>query len=60
MSYPKIAKGMPPLENGPLKGISVDIDSMRKEYLEEMGWDLKTCIPSSSKLKDLELEYLNR
>jgi aldehyde:ferredoxin oxidoreductase len=59
MSYPKIAKGIPPLESGPLKGIVVDFDSMRKEYLEEMGWDLKTCIPSGSKLKDLELEDLN-
>jgi aldehyde:ferredoxin oxidoreductase len=59
MSYPKIAKGIPPLESGPLKGIVVDFDSMRKEYLEEMDWDLKTCIPSSSKLKDLELEDLN-
>lgn len=54
--YPKIAKGLPPLKKGPLEGIEVDIDIMHREYFEEMDWDIKTGMPSISKLKDLGLE----
>ena len=60
MPYPKRARGLPPLENGPLKGISIDIDTMHKEYFKEMDWDEKTGIPSILKLRDLELEYHNK
>ncbi|MDD5503617.1 MAG: aldehyde ferredoxin oxidoreductase C-terminal domain-containing protein, partial [Candidatus Thermoplasmatota archaeon] len=35
----KRAIGIPPLERGPNKGITVDLEKMRKSYFVEMGWD---------------------
>lgn len=53
---PQRAYGIPPLEEGPTKGISVDIDAMLKEYLEEMDWSLDSAKPSARKLVELGLE----
>lgn len=48
--------GRPPLSRGPLKDISVDMDTMVKEYLEFIDWDPVTMIPSQKKLMELELD----
>lgn len=37
--------GAPPLESGPLKGRSVDIEAFLKDYWTQMGWDPKTGYP---------------
>ena len=50
---PGRAIGIPPLESGPLKGITVDLDLMVREYFEAMGWDIKTGHPTKEKLKEL-------
>lgn len=54
-SFPKIAKGIPPLKEGPIEGNTVDIETMKKEYFKEMGWDMKTGKPSEDRLRKLEL-----
>jgi aldehyde:ferredoxin oxidoreductase len=41
---------------GPLAGITVDKDTLVKEYLTEMDWDLKTAKPSRKKLMELGLD----
>jgi aldehyde:ferredoxin oxidoreductase len=48
--------GRPPLKGGPVAGVTVDEDSMIKEYLTAMDWDLKTAKPSKKKLQELGLE----
>jgi aldehyde:ferredoxin oxidoreductase len=47
--------GRPPLKEGPVAGVTVDEDTMVKEYLAAMDWDLKTAKPSKKKLLELGL-----
>jgi aldehyde:ferredoxin oxidoreductase len=47
--------GKPPLKAGPLAGVTVDEDTMIKEYLTAMDWDLETAKPSKKKLLELGL-----
>ena len=48
--------GDPPLSRGPLKGITIDMDTILKEYLELMDWDPVTTVPSQKRLKELGLD----
>lgn len=52
--------GDPPLTAGPLKGITIDLQTLTSEYLEKMGWDPKTGKPSPKKLKELGLEKVSK
>jgi aldehyde:ferredoxin oxidoreductase len=50
-----------PIPRGQLKGtIATEdaYDEMLDEYYKHMSWDLKTGIPTRSKLEDLELKYV--
>jgi len=47
--------GRPPQKEGPLAGITVDEDTLDREYLAAMDWDLKTAKPSKEKLLELGL-----
>jgi len=48
--------GRPPQKEGPMAGVTVDEDTMVKEYLAAMDWDAKTTKPSKKKLEELGLE----
>ena len=48
--------GRPTQKEGPLAGVTVDEDTMVKEYLAVMDWDAKTAKPSKKKLEELGLE----
>jgi aldehyde:ferredoxin oxidoreductase len=48
--------GRPPLQTGPLKGVTVDTDTLVNEYVKVMDWDPATAKPSPQKLRDLGLE----
>jgi aldehyde:ferredoxin oxidoreductase len=48
--------GEPPQNVGPLAGITIDKDTLVKEYIAEMDWDLETAKPSKKKLEELGLE----
>lgn len=50
--------GSPPLEAGPLKGVTVDVDTQVRDYLEAMGWDTKTGIPKKETLLDVGLDFV--
>jgi aldehyde:ferredoxin oxidoreductase len=52
--------GIPPQKEGPLAGITVDADTMNKEYLTAADWDPKTGKPSKKKLLDLDMEEVAR
>ena len=38
-------QGKPPLEEGPLTGVTIDVDAMGDAFFKEMGADLKTGVP---------------
>jgi aldehyde:ferredoxin oxidoreductase len=52
--------GKPPHKIGVLSGITVDTDTLIREYLTLMDWDLKTARPSKNKLLKLGLEDIAR
>jgi aldehyde:ferredoxin oxidoreductase len=47
--------GNPPLQDGPLKGVTIDAKTLISEYLAKMGWDPVTGEPSAGKIKELGL-----
>jgi aldehyde:ferredoxin oxidoreductase len=53
---PDRAIGKPPQNRGPLKGVTVDVDSQVREYFKLMDWDAQTGKPSREKLLALGLE----
>ncbi len=52
------AVGKPPLKEGPLANVTIDDDTMIKDYLKSMDWDLTTTEPSAKKLQELGLNKL--
>ena len=58
LKYPEIARGQPPLPDGPTKGITVDLRKINEEYYKVMDWDPKSGKPSKKRLASLGLEYL--
>ena len=58
VKLPQRILGMPPLEAGPLKGVKVDVDTQVREYLELMGWDTKTGVPTEETLRKLGLDFV--
>ena len=54
------AVGRPPLKEGPVANVTLDDDTMNKDYLMAMDWDLNTTKPSVKKLQELGLSQLAR
>jgi aldehyde:ferredoxin oxidoreductase len=50
------AIGIPALKRGPLKGLTVDMDTLIKEFLELIEWDPETTVPSKKRLLELGLD----
>ena len=50
--------GEPPLKEGNVKDITVDYKTMIKEFLEFVGWDTNTTVPSEESLKKLGMDFL--
>ena len=50
--------GEPPLKEGNVKDITVDYKTMLSEFLEFVGWDTSTTVPSEEALKKLGMEFL--
>jgi len=47
--------GIPPQSQGPLKGVTVDMDAQAEFHMEQLGWDPATCKPTREKLLELGL-----
>jgi len=47
--------GKPPLVAGPSAGVTIDIDTLVKEYYEAMGWNPQTGVPARERLEKLGL-----
>ena len=50
--------GNPPLPSGPTANVTVDNDTQVRDYLEAMGWDPQTGIPTSEALERLGLDFV--
>lgn len=50
--------GIPPLSEGPLSGITIDIESLSSEYYKAMGWDPVSGFPTESRLLSLGIKDL--
>ena len=48
--------GVPPHEQGPLKGVTVDVDTLVKDYVQAMGWHPVTAKPNTRRLLELGLD----
>ncbi|HMK35801.1 MAG TPA: aldehyde ferredoxin oxidoreductase family protein [Desulfomonilaceae bacterium] len=55
--HPRIY-GQPPLYSGPLKGITLDVDSLALSFYRAMHWDPATGIPGEQHLRELGLTEL--
>ncbi len=54
---PKRVLGDVPLENGPVKGITVDSKTQIKDYYRALGWDPDTGVPSRAVFERLGLYF---
>jgi aldehyde:ferredoxin oxidoreductase len=52
--HPRVS-GHPPLDKGPAKGVSLDVDAMARAYYDAMGWDLSSGLPDPARLERLGL-----
>jgi aldehyde:ferredoxin oxidoreductase len=50
--------GIPPKSEGPLAGITLDMDTLSSEYFKAMGWDPDTGNPTKATLERLGLKGL--
>ena len=50
--------GLPPLTAGPLAGVTIDLDTQVKDYLEAMGWDTETGVPTKETLQNVDLDFV--
>lgn len=50
--------GEPPLREGNVKDITVDYRTLAKEFLERLGWDDRTTVPSARCLNELGMPFL--
>ncbi|MGE3908558.1 MAG: aldehyde ferredoxin oxidoreductase family protein [Chloroflexota bacterium] len=55
LTVPPIILGNPPLTEGNVRGVTIDADTMNREYLELMEWDTSSTVPSQTKLEKLNL-----
>ncbi len=46
-------RGEPPLETGPLEGVTIDVETMADKFFECMGIDVETGIPLKETLEEL-------
>jgi len=55
---PRRIIGDPPLKEGNVKDITVDYKTLSIEFLNELGWDIQTTIPSDKSLRNLGMDFL--
>jgi aldehyde:ferredoxin oxidoreductase len=52
------ALGESPMEKGPLKGVTIDMQGLKDGFFKTVGWDPFTGGPTPEKLKELEIDSL--
>jgi aldehyde:ferredoxin oxidoreductase len=54
------ALGKPPLSKGPLKNITIDMETLQKKYCEIVGWEYPSGNPTAAKMEELNIASLFR
>lgn len=49
--------GTPPLAEGNVKGVTVDLQSLNRDFMQQLDWDVHTTIPSEGRLRDLGMTF---
>ncbi|MBM3956519.1 MAG: aldehyde ferredoxin oxidoreductase, partial [Gemmatimonadetes bacterium] len=57
---PPRALGEPPLDSGPMKGLTLPHGRLFEDYLKGLGWDPETGRPTRAKLEELGLQDVAR
>jgi aldehyde:ferredoxin oxidoreductase len=57
-NVPRRMIGDPPLTKGPLKGVTVDLTTLVRDFLEYLGWDTQTAVPSAESLRKLGMGFV--
>lgn len=55
---PSRLKGAPPMEGGPVTGVTIDEQSLAREYKKAMGWDPGSGLPTEDTMRRLGLAEL--
>lgn len=50
--------GKPPMESGPLAGVTVDNEKLGDNFFEAMGWDIETGMPPKQFLLDMDMDFV--
>ena len=50
--------GEPPFTEGNVKDVTVDYKTLAREFLELVGWDTQTTVPSEESLRKLGMDFL--
>jgi aldehyde:ferredoxin oxidoreductase len=58
INLPQRMVGRPPQEEGPVAGVTLDIDNLAREYRQAMGWDPHSGRPDAATLEKLGLTEL--
>jgi aldehyde:ferredoxin oxidoreductase len=58
VKLPDRMSGRPPQAQGPVAGVTLDIDSLAREYRQAMGWDPQSGCPQDTTLEKLGLAPL--
>ena len=58
LTLPKRLMGVPPLKEGPTAGVTLDMETVKKDYYKTFDWDPETAKPSKEKLEYLGLAEL--
>jgi aldehyde:ferredoxin oxidoreductase len=55
---PDRVTGKNPQTYGPHRNVTINVDSLKKEYCNVMGWDPETGVPYDETLRDLGLDFV--
>jgi aldehyde:ferredoxin oxidoreductase len=58
VKLPERMLGQPPQEEGPVADVTLDVDSLAREYRQAMGWDPDSGQPDDKALDKLGLKGL--
>jgi len=56
-NVPRRMIGDPPLKEGNVRGVKVDIHTLNGEFLDRLDWDARTTVPSEARLRSLGMEF---
>jgi aldehyde:ferredoxin oxidoreductase len=56
-NIPQRMIGDPPLQEGNVKDVTVDIRTLNREFLQQLDWDIHTTVPSEARLRTLGMTF---